>query len=193
MIIDLDEFVYARAGYARISDFLREGVDDDVSSVSVVWKMFGSSGHNTQPVSVIDGFTNRRQLCLEHIGHQKQIHRIANVTRLDIHTASSSSRTIKSNGAPFVPNLVDAADHYYHADLLADHALHLNHYAIQSREWFEAVKMTRGAANCSTHDHIRNEAYFVAYDYNDCEDTELASKRRTERALASRIGEPDSN
>jgi hypothetical protein len=40
----------------------------------------------------------------------------------------------------------------------------LNHYAIQSLDWFKAVKMTRGAADSANYDKIRDLTYFKRYD-----------------------------
>ena len=42
--------------------------------------------------------------------------------------------------------------------------LHLNHYAIQSLNFFKAVKMTRGSANTKLFDKVRDLKYFKQYD-----------------------------
>jgi hypothetical protein len=36
----------------------------------------------------------------------------------------------------------------------------VNHYPIQSEEYFEKVKMTRGSANCIQHETVRTKEYF---------------------------------
>ena len=62
--------------------------------------------------------------------------------------------------------------------ILGKSNLHLNHYAIQSWEWFEKVKCTRGDAHNMKTDKIRDRAYFDAYDKhsNKVFDDELAKK-----------------
>lgn len=64
--------------------------------------------------------------------------------------------------------------------VIAHSALNLNHYPIQSLEWFKKVKMTRGAVDAASGDHIRDLQYFQNYDQcsNDLEDLELAQKRK---------------
>jgi hypothetical protein len=62
--------------------------------------------------------------------------------------------------------------------ILENSYLHLNHYAIQSYDWFMKVKATRGSANIIIYDHVRNEEYFASYDNasNDMDDFELKQK-----------------
>lgn len=64
--------------------------------------------------------------------------------------------------------------------IIAHSALNLNHYPIQSLEWFKKVKMTRGAADVPQAEHVRDLQYFQNYDQcsNDLEDLELAQKRK---------------
>ena len=56
-------------------------------------------------------------------------------------------------------------------------ALQLNHYAIQSKEYFEKIKMTRGDVNRERSDFARNWHYFDSYDKigSGCRDIELCS------------------
>lgn len=56
----------------------------------------------------------------------------------------------------------------------ASHTFRLNHYILQSREYFETVKMTRGAADSLQHEFVRNEEYFnLANADTDFLDTDL--------------------
>ena len=48
---------------------------------------------------------------------------------------------------------------------VANQYIQLNHYPIQSLEFFQKVKMTRGSANVAQHDKIRDMNYFRKYDY----------------------------
>ena len=51
----------------------------------------------------------------------------------------------------------------------------MNHYAIQSFNWFMKVKATRGDINSANNDNVRNKEYFKQYDCNDIDDSELSN------------------
>ena len=51
----------------------------------------------------------------------------------------------------------------------------LNHYTTRYKDWFMAVKATRGIADREVSPY--NEQYFTANDRNDILDEELAQKR----------------
>ena len=57
--------------------------------------------------------------------------------------------------------------------ILLNSFLHLNHYAIQSYDWFMRIKATRGDATDINSNNVRNETYFKNFDLNDIDDTEL--------------------
>ena len=57
---------------------------------------------------------------------------------------------------------------------LNDSPLHLNHYAIQSYNWFMNVKKKRGDVSNKNRNNNRNHQYFKNYDFNDILDTELS-------------------
>ena len=178
-IVDLDEFVYSRNGFSTTADYLKS-VPEDVSAVSVAWKMFGSNGWIEQPKSgVVANFTQRKCDVLDHFVHQKQISRVKNVLQLDIHDSqfpANAARKIKPDGSPFV---CTATSNYYAAEeYIESHNLHMNHYAIQSYDWFCRVKKTRGDSNSITNEHVRDEKYFKEYDTNDTKDTELREKKK---------------
>jgi hypothetical protein len=55
---------------------------------------------------------------------------------------------------------------------IANKLIKLNHYPIQSLEFFTKIKMTRGDVNSSNSDNCRDLDYFQKYDYNEtCDDT----------------------
>jgi hypothetical protein len=61
--------------------------------------------------------------------------------------------------------------------LLKTHSLHLNHYRIQSWEFYKKVKMTRGDGAVKGFNNIRTRKYFQIHDYKDMKDTELRDKK----------------
>jgi hypothetical protein len=62
IVVDLDEFIYARKDCKKITDYLNI-LDDSISQVFIPWKIFGSNGINSiydkQPTNVIKSFTKR--------------------------------------------------------------------------------------------------------------------------------------
>jgi hypothetical protein len=56
---------------------------------------------------------------------------------------------------------------------LDESPIHLNHYAIQSKNWFKMVKSKRGDAYRNK--NFRNDNYFKMYDFNDIVDNELSN------------------
>jgi hypothetical protein len=59
---------------------------------------------------------------------------------------------------------------------LANKLIRLNHYPIQSLEFFEKVKMTRGDVLNKTVDNIRDKNYFDSYNKNACFKDDILKK-----------------
>jgi len=156
ILVDLDEFMYARKGFDKISDYLRT-VPEDISKILISWKNFGSNGHIEQPPSIIKGFTKRDpNLYITLACHIfKAILRGSKITYLRIHDSYVTGETLAPE-----PN------EFY---------IHLNHYRIQSYNWFKKVKCTRGDAFYPG--GSRGEHDFTNFDFNGLEDLELAQKR----------------
>jgi hypothetical protein len=170
MVVDLDEFVYARNGFNKISDYLRT-LDCDISVVFVQWKMFGSNGHEKQPTSAIKGFTRRMD---GFHPLRKSISRTKVITQLRLHNPIiSDGKCILADGQIVQNEPLENCP----VERMSYHYLHLNHYAIQSKEFFLNVKKTRGDADSKTTENIRNnDDYFQIYDTNDILDEELNNK-----------------
>jgi hypothetical protein len=181
MVVDLDEFVYSRRGFATIKDYLKT-LPSDVHKINIPWKLFGSSGAKEQPTSIIQHFVHRRKFpektchtCYDIFVEKKTIIRGKHLKKLDIH----NSITEKSNTITSDNNDIDKIDIYEKCTekKLNNSFLHLNHYRIQSWEWFKANKMNRSDAFSKNFDNIRNKKYFDFFDYKDIIDTELKNKK----------------
>lgn len=153
LIADLDEFWFCPAG-DRLTDALTEfGAYDVIYSN---WVMFGSGGLIDHPPSVRTDFTLRRPGVAGH-DETKYICRsrlLENPEALGIHKVwgGDSSRTVSDT-----------------------RRFQLNHYPIQSEDFFRKVKMTRGAADSERYETIRDMDYFRRYDAGcDQEDRQLA-------------------
>lgn len=169
-ITDMDEFIYGRNG--SIVDYLKT-LDEDVGAVRIGWKMFGSSGHLVQPQSILQSFIQRGAYHGDNI-NIKSIFRSRAATHLKMHktTILNSYQEV----APYQPPR-PAGTGSTEADL-AEHVLHLNHYAIQSRDWFMKVKATRGDAATSV--NVRDANYFEtrAMELQGILDDELCQKSK---------------
>ena len=180
--IDIDEFVYAspRSGFSDIPTYLRHVEKTDCTSTLILlhWQMFGSSDHVVQPPSVRLNFT--RSAARPHI-LTKYIARAHALSDLDIHKPRmarslwkqwlmpdqqpwwKSSRIRRRRGS----------DAYWWSP--THPPLVLNHYPIQSRERFAAVKMTRGDVHRPGKDQVRTLEYFKQFDTeaNETDNVEL--------------------
>ena len=171
-IVDLDEFMYGRNG--SIASYMRT-VSPDVGRVEVPWKMFGSSGHKVQPDGIVENFVQRKPWYI-HRKNLKSIVRASIVSDFDQH------QTKIADGYQFVYPLFPGVDSGEAEKGTEESrtlfAIHLNHYPIQSHQWFMEVKGRRGDVNAAEADNIRGEKYFRDYDYNEVFDGELRSKHR---------------
>jgi len=164
LVVDLDEFLYARLP-EKVSSFLSK-VPDDICQVHIRWKIFGSSGHVSQPKGGVRcSFTRcgvearkrhgRKGICGYHINSKSAV-KVSKLSSFKVHS--------------HVMNPGCGA--YYETN-----GLQLNHYRIQSKEWFEKVKMGKGDVAKGGLDQIRTLKYFESNDKtsSDFEDTELCS------------------
>lgn len=174
MVVDLDEFMYSRKSYKTIPEYL-DSLDNNINKIEVRGKMFSSNGHIKQPKSIIKGFTKRLKNKFTMVN---SIYRSSVLTKLNIHTHNlngKASNYYPESGSEISKNII-LLPNIINEEELNKAPLHLNHYAIQSGEWFRDIKMTRGDVAYSTINNVRNEKYFKQYDWNYLEDKELAVK-----------------
>lgn len=174
--IDLDEFIYTKDG--TIASNLKN-VDKNIGQILVPWKYFGSSGHIYQPSSVVDSFVYRRKAPYEG-AYTKPICRAVSIKEISVHEVIIKDEFITTdptfNKIDNIPIIMELTD-----ELLDNSIFRMNHYMIQSLDWFRRVKMTRGSSNFSN--NHRNEEYFKEWDYNDTLDDELACKKRKQHPI----------
>lgn len=142
-VVDVDEFMFSKDETNLKMALTRIFSENSgVSQLSVNWAMFGSSGHNKQPDSVRLSFTKRAKELHKPV---KSIILVKDLNDLNVHSHNVNGNTI---------NVSDK--------------IQLNHYAIQSREYFEKVKMTRGDVVSTS--VVRDWKYFNDYDHKDGDD-----------------------
>jgi hypothetical protein len=197
ILCDLDEFIYAKNGFNKISDYLQYiNKYRNISLIFIPWKVFGSNGYNTlnksQPESVIKSFTKRlnydryrlfKELFIKENNHiftyTKCIIKTNYLLKLDIHehkmlpefnnfynfmTTYNSINNIHKNRAFCKIN----------ENIIFSSILNLNHYCIQSLDFYSRVKMVRDDAVYTKND--RNLKLFNKYDNNcnEIDDYELS-------------------
>ena len=142
VMADLDEFWFApQSSLPAAIDELKE----DVDLVYANWKMFGTNGYQAHPPSLRSCLTLRDPVLGEH-RNTKWICRTAAIKHrrsISVHKVSDvdSTRVVSDNIR-----------------------FHLNHYPLQSMEYFTKVKMTRGDVSAGEFDTVRDLAYFHRYD-----------------------------
>lgn len=183
LICDLDEFVYGRKGMT-IKSYLHS-LPWGVSEVLIPWKNFGSSHHIDHPTGLIadnfvyrrsydtgNGFEANRASVDSSDNWCKYIVRTNRIRHLAVHYASVwYGRLIDANGQSVrgFDGTLPLSE-----QALESSSLHLNHYPIQSLEYFKAVKMRRPDVNCSQRDNSKTLDYFQRADSNDIFDPELS-------------------
>ena len=190
IVCDMDEFIYARKDFKTIKQYLCT-LDDSISQVLIPWKIFGSNGYNTinqsQPESVIQHFTKRINYNKSH-GFQgvikqnenkysfvKSIVRTKYLIEFRVHSHITNNIIISSDhNKDFIE---DSQFSKINENILENSYLHLNHYPIQSFEWFMRIKATRGDVHSNDTEYVRNESYFYSFDSvsNDIVDLELSN------------------
>jgi Glycosyl transferase family 2 len=140
LIADLDEFWFSLNGdpLPRVLATMPE-----VDLIYCNWTQFGSSGLIGQPPSVREGFTLRRPGKDRHTKYIIRTAAVSAANELHIHRVRSPVKLRTVANPPM---------------------LQLNHYQIQSLEFFQNVKMTRGDVSGKGKDTMRDMDYFHRQD-----------------------------
>ena len=202
VVVDLDEFLFSR-DERSLQEVLLEfffgdaEAEEGTGALFVPWVDFGSSGHRVQPPTVREHFTWRSNASIarDFLDNGKSIGRVSMLTTLGIHLQYLGMGTTFVAGDRFVgehlsPTLIRSDMQFgpTRTDLgQAGPPLQLNHYTVQSWEFFESVKMRRGAADVADSENVRDRAYFEKYDFREVEDTALRDFVARARANAGTL------
>jgi hypothetical protein len=144
-ICDLDEFFYG-VNQNLINKI--QSLDSYFDYVLCNWKVFGSNGNVEHPQDIRISITQcKKDLCQEtkYIFKTKIIN---NSYQINVH------------------KLTDLKINKYRIRI-ANKLIKLNHYQVQSLEYFTKVKMTRGDVIDQNIDNIRDMNYFFNCDYKE--------------------------
>ena len=191
MVVDADEFIYAPRRFASsIPDVLATAIPRLSPAVELGWKVFGSTADPRQPaVGIRRGFLRRARYDDPPTGSElkrgvrgpngfksKSIVRTACLRRFIIHNhelrwpwcigALTARYPTLLPSLPFVHAASEAA--------LAVSPLHLNHYRVQSFEYFMTKKAPRGDVLNAAGDSLHTPRYFQFFNRTEVFDDALA-------------------
>ncbi len=147
VVVDADEYMFGKDG-RKLSEHASELFrQHGASQLSIPWTMFGSSGFIEQPASIRTSFVWRKK---NHSFCLKSIVKVNSVLKLNVHKSLVKGLSYETN-----------------------RGIQLNHYVIQSKHYFEQVKMTRGDVAKKKWASLRNWNYFKRMDYHEVIDTLL--------------------
>lgn len=154
LMVDLDEFVWSPQG----TNFphLLETYFKRLAQLQINHTYFGSNGHDTQPASLVGGFTRRSlDIPSKSEGYKYFLNTEYKFTSINVHYADHA----------------DPEDKAKRFEMFSQDWWRLNHYSCQSREFWVKIKCTRGDS-----DNYRTRTEddgFKELDHNDVEDLGL--------------------
>lgn len=161
-IFDLDEFLYSTK---QINLKLELEIYKQYDQILINWVHFGSSHHKNQPYNVVSNFLYRSEYNSVKNGPNGRYNSYKSIVKVSdkpitfgIHKHASDN-TLKE----------------IHVDF-NDNSFLINHYVIQSKEFWETIKMTRGSAT-SYYKNMgweRDKQLFIDCDVNDVFDERLS-------------------
>jgi len=135
IVCDLDEFFFGI--HVRLSKYLQQM--DHVNAIYSQWYMFGSDGLVDHPSDIRLSITHRKEKTWQE--DVKYIFQTA---------------AIETSAHLWVHYLLDFHDGVY----MDNHNIRINHYVVQSLEYFKKVKMVRGDADRTAGEYARTMEYF---------------------------------
>lgn len=165
VMVDLDEFLYSPMSI-DLKPLLKQL--EGYSQLLVDWVHFGSNGYINQPPSVVESFTMRAKLGpYPHLCGPKAILKASTITKFGIHEHTVDGQTIPVSWRWAGQNKKDPI-------------FLINHYILQSWNFYSTVKTTRGDAD-NWYDHCglsRDRKKFDEYDINEVVDMGLLSQNK---------------
>lgn len=177
IVCDIDEYIYARNNYKKISDKLNS-INNNIEKIWLPWKIFGSNGHIKQPSNIKKSFIKREDSMSskkKDLGHGKCISRTRNI--INFGTCGHNIQ-INGNNKEYLSNGEELDKFEYNENNLNKLDLHLNHYMLLSEEYYLEIKCKRGGGESGLSDKYKISFFHDNNKfYNKTEDTELANKK----------------
>lgn len=163
-LLDLDEFMFGKGG-KNMKEYVEEifAQSNRPSQVSCNWIMFGSSGHKKQPSSIRKGFVDKK--AAPHVN-------VKSIVWIDDIEPYTGSMPIRGRTHGFYKGVNQHVCNVKGRTDQCPPGLQLNHYKIQSEEYFNKVKLRRG--NVSVRKSVYTKNDFRKEDYKEERDFSLA-------------------
>jgi hypothetical protein len=149
-VCDLDEFFYGT--HASLHTILRE-METTTDVIYSPWKMFGHEHLREHPPDIRTAIVHRNpELERQHTKYICKTSVVTDSSMVWIHylrMPHQKEGCIPMSFTKRGPRLC-----------IEDDRIQLNHYPIQSLQFFQQVKMTRGAADDVAHEHVRDMNFF---------------------------------
>ena len=159
-LLDMDEFLYSPndIDLKNVIKFY-----SDFSQIIVSWLVFSSNDLLEQPFSVVSGFTKRASPeKFDYVSCRKSIVKMKFLKRFAIHRHVASG------------NVVNVS----FGDGQASSSLLINHYYVQSKEYWEKKKVPGGSANQFSKFKKRSLDLFNKFNVSDVEDLRLYEQNK---------------
>jgi hypothetical protein len=169
-VVDLDEFLYSPLD-VNIQNILKKY--DDEKQLHINWVHFGSSGHIKQPELVVPNFLLRGEYNSKKNGPNGRYNSYKSIVKTDGNIKLGIHKHFYNNNSDGKNVSFDEKD----TPLL------VNHYAIQSSNFWKNIKMTRGDVNYwyDKKGWQRNMDLFDEMDVNDIKDERLKEQNQNLR------------
>ena len=158
--IDGDEFLFPTQARS-MQEALAPYEERELSALGVFWKCYGSSGHATDPDGLILE-THPRHSSDDFLPNRH----IKSIVRGGERVIPARSHLFDTERGTFDENMRPIT-HGWMQDLVPSYdAFRINHYVVQSRQFYFEVKKGMGGADLQA-GYLRSEAYFDEYDRNE--------------------------
>jgi hypothetical protein len=189
MHLDLDEFLTSRDDVRVVEKV--DALFSEYDFIRIPWLLFGSSGVEKIPESAVDAFTHRMKLEYNpnlYLNDNIQVKTLYRSSKIKWYLGNPMVHSPYTEGKYTLSNLERPDSGLFlgfgytnsQEEDVDKHHLVINHYRLQSREFWEKVKCTRGDSNNFAYMQARDFAKFDELDkeYSGVIDTNLRDKRR---------------
>lgn len=158
--IDGDEFLFP-SQHRIMEDALRSFESFQMAALGVYWKCYGSNGHVSDPTGlIVENYPRHSKSDFLPNRHIKSIAKGGSAIHPNrSHFFESSLGTFDEQLRPITNGLMEHLEPSYNF-------FRINHYAIQSREYYFTVKHHQDAADLPAGTR-RSDAFFDAHDRNE--------------------------
>jgi len=185
LFCDADEFLILNE-HENIHEFMAP-FSDEITSVCVNWRIFGSSGQESRTKGlVLERFQRSSEIDFDVNRHVKSFVRPFSITEMHIHAPVTSGLSVYSDGRPLA---FKEGEQGIAPEIRLEIAV-INHYFTRTKEEW-AVKKLRGNANRSINARDKfiryHEGLFERHDRNEVENISGAKYVPAIHELVSRF------